>query len=933
MLKAGTTVPASFQLVKEGEVRAIVRTLAFIACLACAAPALAQDPNQLLREAEALCERNENVLALGVLERIPESAPREILVKKHTTIVEVLMSLNRVAEVPASLARARSLSAAGDPAVLARVETAEGLLQRVTQRGDRGVAAYHRAAALATEAGDPKLLSRIYHQLADAYNSNEDWERFTYYADEALRLLPNPSLTARFNHAMRIGISRFQAYDRDGSEAQLKTALALAVESAGKGNQSFALGQLALVYWTFDRDAPRAIEHYTRAIHLAIDVQAHSMQASWRVSRGHVLRESGQYEPALADFRRALALWEASGSGDRFAASKHIGHTYRVMGRLDEARAVLEPLVTMRPFNPTPRHLWAAHMELASTFEALGDRPRAAEQYRSMLDVIEEHRNTSILDTFRSGSFAHSLAAYDPYERYMRFLTAGAGGGDATEALRVSEQARARGFLEMLASVRSAVAANVPAPLIEEEARIMRGISEVQSTLRAADPPRAERDRLLADLARFEREREAFRLKLRVEHPTLAEARYPSLGSARELQDALRPRETAVAFFLGEPDSFRWTVSRDGIAFRRVAGRRAIEAQAERLRTRLRVPGDLAAVHAEAGGLAALLFEDLRLDAGHAVVVVPHGILNYVPFEVLPAGGAMLIERHPVAYAPSLNSLAHLRRAPANTAPFRVLATGNPMLDSSGERAVASRNGDVENLGLLGPLPFAEEELAAIGRTFAGRTEILSGPAARESALRAAHLADFPVIHFATHGVVAEAHPTRSGLLFSPEPGEDGLLQMSEIYRLGLKAELVVLSACETALGREITGEGIGSLTRAFFYAGSRAVVAALWNVNDRFSAAFAERFYGEIRAGRSTDEALRQAKLAFIGHSQFAHPFYWSSLVLIGDGTRPLYTETGWSTQTWTRAAGAALLLLALAAVAGDRYHRRRRLTNPPLA
>lgn len=899
----------------------------FIWCLACAVPALAQDAAQLLREAEVLCERNENVLALEVLQRIPETAPGEILVKKHTTIVEVLMSLNRVAEVPAPLARARTLAdTAGDPATLARIETAEGLLLRVTQRGDRGVAAYHRAAELATTAGDPKLLSRIYQQLADAYHINEDWERFTYYANAALRLLPNPSLTARFNHAMRIGVSRFQTYDRGGAEEQFKTALALAVESAGKGNQSFALGQLASVYWTFDRDAPRAIEHYSRAIDLAIDVQAHSMQASWRVSRGHVLRESGQYEPALADFRRALALWNASASGDRFAATKHIGHTYRMMGRLEEARAVLEPLVTTRPFNPTPRHLWAAQMELASTYEGLGDRHRAAEQYRAMLEVIEEHRNTSILDTFRSGSFAHNLTAYDPYERYMRFLTAGPGGGDAAEALRVSEQARARGFLEMLASVRSAVAANVPAPLLEEEAQIMRGISEVQSTLRAADPPRAERDRLLADLARLERQRDDFRLKLRVEHPALAEARYPSLAGARELQDTLRPGEAAVSFFLGEPDSFRWTVSRDGITFRRLAGRRAIEAQADRLRTQLRAPGALAGVHAEAGALAELLLEDLRLDAGSAVVVVPHGILNYVPFEVLPLAGSMFIERHPVTYAPSLNSLAYLRRAPANTAPFRVLAMGNPALESSG-RMIASRSGDVDNLGLLGPLPFAGEELTAIGRAFAGRTEILSGPAARESAFRTADLGTFQIIHFATHGVVADAHPTRSGLLLSPEANEDGLLQMSEIYRLGLKAELVVLSACETALGREITGEGIMGLTRAFFYAGSRAVVAALWNVNDRFSAEFTERFYREIRAGRSTDDALRRAKLAFIAHAQFAHPFYWSSLVLTGDGTRALYTESGWPTRLWTRAAVAAFLVLTLAAVASRRYHGRRRL------
>jgi CHAT domain-containing protein len=453
----------------------------------------------------------------------------------------------------------------------------------------------------------------------------------------------------------------------------------------------------------------------------------------------------------------------------------------------------------------------------------------------------------------------------------------------------------------------------------------MRRISDVQAQMRAGDRPKIERDRLLADLAGLERERENFRLKLRVEQPALAEARYPTLAGARELQDALRPGETAVSFFLGEPDSFRWTVRGDGITFRRLPGRRAIEAQARRLRAQLRAPGDLAGVHTEAGRLASLLFEDLRLDAGSALVIVPHGILNYVPFEVLPIGGSMLIERHAVTYAPSLNSLAYLRREPLNAGSFRVLAAGNPALDASGEGMVASRAADVESIGLLGPLPFAEEELAAIGRAFAGRVEIMSGAGARESIFRSANLKTFQVIHFATHGLVVDANPTRSGLLFSPEPNEDGLLQMSEIYRLGLKAELVVLSACQTALGREITGEGIVGLTRAFFYAGSRAVIAALWNVNDRFSAQFTERFYREIRSGRSTDEALRHAKLAFIVHPQFAHPFYWSTLVLTGDGSRVLYAESGWHTTIWASVGGGAVLILSLVAV--GLYHRRRRL------
>jgi CHAT domain-containing protein/tetratricopeptide (TPR) repeat protein len=898
---------------------------AVVVCLAGAAPALAQTPEELLRQAEALCVKGDNAGGLALLETIPETASPHVLVRKHTTIVEVLMALNRVSDAPAHVTRARELAqTVGDPAALARVETAEGLYLRVTQKGDRGLAAYHRAADLAARTGDPALVSRIYHQLADAYHIVEDWERFTYYTDAAFKQLPNPSLTARFNHAIRIGISLFQAYDRDGAEQQFKTAMALADESGAKGNQSFAVGQYAYLIWTFDHDTPRAIEHYSRAIGLSVEAQAPGIEAAWRVHRGTVWRESGEYDKALIDFRRAHALWEASASGDRFAVKKHIGHTYRLMGNLADARAVLEPLVTTERSNLTPRHLWAAHLELASTYEALGDRPRAAAQYTAMLDVLEEHRNTSILDTFRSGSLAHTLTAYDPYERYLRFLV---DGGDAVEALRVSEQARARSFLEMLAAVRSAVAAKVPAPLLEEEARIVHGISEVQTRLRA-DAPRTEREALLADLARLERERDAFRLKLRVEHPALAETRYPTLAGARDLQAALRPGETAVSFFLGEPDSFRWTIRQDGITFHRVAGRRAIEAQADRLRSQLRTPGDLTAARAEAAALASLLLADFSAEGTSALVVVPHGVLNYVPFEALPHAGSLLIERHPIVYAPSLNSLAHLRRMTPNPSPFRVLAMGNPELGPAGERVSLVRAAGVDTLALLKPLPFAAEELSAIRRIFSDRAEILSGPAARESALRTARLDEFPVIHFATHGLVAEDRPARSGLLLSPEADEDGLLQMTEIYRLGLNADLVVLSACDTALGREITGEGIVGLTRAFFHAGSRAVMAALWNVNDRFGAAFTEQFYREIRSGRSAAEALQRTKLAFIAHPQFAHPFYWSSLVLAGDGTPVLYAGSGRLTSRGVTITVFALIVLVagLAFTLGTRRAPARR-------
>jgi CHAT domain-containing protein/tetratricopeptide (TPR) repeat protein len=853
-------------------------------------PALAQSPEELLAAGGKLMDTNEYVRAIDTYNAIPDTAPGQIRLTKHINITMSLMNLGRMDEALDQLERSQRVAdEIGTNIAWARVENARGRLQTDLGEGDRGLGALHQALDLLGN-GDPRTLATIYDNLSSAYQDLEDWERQMYFRQKSFDLRTNPTLVQRFNHAISTGIAHYELYDRDAAEAQFKIGLDLARQLGGKRNESFALGELAFTYWTFDRDAGRSLALSDEAIALAAEARTTTLESNWLTNRGNVHRDTGDYGRALADYAAAIEIQQRAGL-DRltFHMRKNIGQVYRLMGRHREAEALLAQLIATRSSAASMRHLWQAHMELASTYEALGDRPRAEAEFQKMLGVLEEQRNTSILDAFRTGSFAHALSAYDPYERYIRFLAS----GDAprvAESLEVAERARARGFLEALASVRSSVAAKLPATLLNEESRIARGISTVQEQLRAADLPRMERERLLAELGRFEEQREKFILAMRVEHPSLAEARYPEIVGAAGVQRVLRPNETAVAFFLGEPTSFRWVMSRDQLRLQRLPGRAVIEKQAGRVRQALRAPTDLHGAKTETAALATLLFGDLAVDADRPLVIVPHGVLHYIPFEALPLGGAPIVQRHSVTYMPSLNSLVHLRRAPRSAGPFRVLAVGNPAMN--GATASATRQGDVDNLSLLGALPFAERELHAIGRALPDRTQIMSGASARESGVRGQPLDRFPVIHFATHGLVSDAHPKRSGLLLSPEEGEDGLLQMGEIYGMGLRADLVVLSACQTALGREITGEGIVGLTRAFFYAGARSVVSALWNLNDRFAADFVERFYQEIGAGHSPEEALRRTKVAYVDHPQYSHPFYWSSLVITGDGTQPLVSE-----------------------------------------
>jgi CHAT domain-containing protein len=173
------------------------------------------------------------------------------------------------------------------------------------------------------------------------------------------------------------------------------------------------------------------------------------------------------------------------------------------------------------------------------------------------------------------------------------------------------------------------------------------------------------------------------------------------------------------------------------------------------------------------------------------------------------------------------------------------------------------------------------------GGWFSSRSRVYLGRDATEGRLKSAGLERYRYVHLATHGVVDEKHPALSRLLFEPESGssEDSVLTLGEIYNLRLNADLVVLSACDTGLGGIARGEGIIGLTRGFLYAGARSLLVSLWPVSDEAAASLVVDFYAKLLEGRPKARALREAKLHTMARNpEYAKPFYWSSLVLVGD-------------------------------------------------
>ncbi|HSP06770.1 MAG TPA: CHAT domain-containing protein, partial [Acidobacteriota bacterium] len=278
------------------------------------------------------------------------------------------------------------------------------------------------------------------------------------------------------------------------------------------------------------------------------------------------------------------------------------------------------------------------------------------------------------------------------------------------------------------------------------------------------------------------------------------------------------------------------------------------------------------------------------------LIIAPDGILNYLPFESLlrksaPASGIdfsslpYLTNDFEIEYAPSSTVFAALKiHEGAMEAPNELLAFADP-----GKPAAEPARGKTRSSrGDYPPLPNARLEVEGIARLFPPeKVAIFEGQAASEEKLKKMKLTEYKRLHFASHGVIDEQNPEFSSILLStPQKGaEDGYLMTQEIFDLKLNADLVVLSACKTGLGRQIRGEGIMGLSRAFLCAGASSVLASLWNVPDASTAQFMTDFYRSmVTKGMSKTEALKKARLELIRSGKFSHPYYWAPFVLIGN-------------------------------------------------
>src|SRR5262249_34552866 len=489
-----------------------------------------------------------------------------------------------------------------------------------------------------------------------------------------------------------------------------------------------------------------------------------------------------------------------------------------------------------------------------------------------------------------------------PYQAMVELLIAQNNPG---EALIYAERAKARALLDVLSSGRVSVTKTMTGPEIEQERKLNGQLVSLNTQIyREKQREHADQDRLKrldSELQKARLDFEAFQTNLYAAHPELKIQRGEASPFRLEQANALVPNGTTalLEFVVAEEKTYLFVLTKSATAEVKVYPLEIKQKDlAERVESFRRQMADRhITFKLPSQELYRLLLKpaEKQLQGKTALIISPDGPLWNLPFQVLISErGRFLIEDAAISYTPSLSVLREMqlvrkkKQAPGQKT---LLALGNPML---ADQSVQSAKFLVRD-GKFEPLPEAEQEVQTLEQ-FYGKTgsKVYIGAAAREEVVKQ-ESAQYRILHFATHGVLNDISPMYSNVLLSQASGksdQDGLLEAWEMMNLDLDADLVVLSACETARGRVSAGEGMIGMTWALFVAGCPRTVVSQWKVQSASTAELMVEVHRKFKTrfetpqtAISTAGALRQAALKVMRDPRYRHPFYWGGFVVVGDG------------------------------------------------
>lgn len=626
---------------------------------------------------------------------------------------------------------------------------------------------------------------------------------------------------------------------------------------------------------------------YNRKLDLAERSHNRALVASALLDFATVYQVQRRYGKAYAKFQQALENYRAA--GNRYGEGTTLMRLAGLLaerGKDEDALKLLEQALELKEKNGEVEDVARIEYVRARIYLQLNRLENARTEIEKTVAIIEAQRLRISKFDSRAQYFASVHEYYSLYIQTLMMLDRlHPDRGYMQLAFEAAEGSKVRALLDLLANTRETASCD-------------------ELLARDSDPQLA---------TKFDSEKP--------ERPDGAPARSLTLP---EVQAEIGDGNTVLLeYALGAEKSYAWVLDGKKISAHELPSAAVIHRSARAFREALIRPaareGETVSEYLQrqrsaervelvrARELGRILLAGLDLPPHKRVLVVPDGPLQYVPFAALSvtAEGAKpmrFIAQHDLTMLPSASVLAALRKAAAGrAAPTDQIAIfGDPVFQTN-ESGASAHTGvrlrshlqralqDTRGSPYIANLPGSRIEALAIQHIVGPEhTRLALGfNASRESVINGS-LAHYRVIHFATHGIVDTRHPEMSGLILSlfNARGErqDGYLRLSDIYNLKLSADLVVLSSCDSALGKDMESEGIIGLPRGFLYAGARSVIATLWKVDDNATAALMKGLYSRMRRGKSPQTALREAQMDLARDAAYHQPYYWAGFVLEGD-------------------------------------------------
>jgi CHAT domain-containing protein/tetratricopeptide (TPR) repeat protein len=734
---------------------------------------------------------------------------------------------------------------------------------------------YERALAIAREIGDRNEQARQYGNIAIVFYEIGDYSKSLDYYDQALRMtreIGDRSEEAR--NLGNMGDLYITLEDFDNAAHLYQQAVQIVREIGEKYHEAWflgCLGKIAIKTGNYDS----ANQLIRQGLQIAREIKSLNCETMLDIQLADLNLEMKDYEGSFQVFTKILERSKNANDPMR-EIQAHYGlailaekkkqpqdalrHYLQAIDKIDEVRQYMSSEEAKAGFLENWIQVYESTIQLLATLHR--DYPSDGYDKRAF-EVAEKARARALLDIVYQGKIFHNLTEI-PDEFRQQFL------------LNESD----------LAKAYASVAVDKAKTAIEDNGVVADSMSSKIHTLESR---KAE---LLKELYK--------------KYPRYYQLTNPELLTARQVQTTvLDENQVLIEYFVGDERLYCWTISKKAMHFSTIElGKKHLAellAKASPVFAEDKKPPAEALDHRWANmnpEYLHVLYEHLLgnvaspfIKPGDELIIIPDDILYYFPFEVLIAQkNRYLIEEHPVSYGLSA-SLLNPALGKRKKASGDLLAFGNPAFSQGRANAISKWIDDIAAMRSIFrgdsfvPLPSTETEVREIAGNFA-HAAVFVGKEATESHFKQS-AENYRYIHLATHHVIDDKQPMYSKIILAQQNdgNEDGLLQTYEIYNFHLNAEMVVLSGCNSGLGKLHRGEGLIGMTQAFFYAGVPSIVVSLWPVEDESTAYLMKQFYLNLKTGMSKKLALQKAKAELVRSADWRRdPFYWAPFILIGD-------------------------------------------------